>query len=147
MAGVFAGTFAHSLDGKGRVIIPASFREKLGTGFTIALNSSIDALAVYPLEKWEEVNEQLSRVKHTDDEGMDYVRLIMANSQTDMEMDTQGRVLLPIHLREAAGLSKELTFVGMRDHIEIWDTEIFVDRARRARENFAALRRHVNETY
>ncbi len=147
MAGVFAGTFSHSLDSKGRVIIPASFREKLGAGFTIALNSSIDALAVYPQQKWEAVNEQLGRVRDTDDEGMDYLRYIMANAETDMEMDAQGRVLLPSPLREAAGLARDLVFVGMRDHIEIWDTAMFAEKTRLARERFAQLRRHVNETY
>ena len=147
MTGVFAGTFSHSLDGKGRAIIPASFREKLGSNFTMALNSSIEALALYPQEKWESVNEQLGRVRDTDEEGMDYLRYIMANAQTEMAMDAQGRVLLPANLREAIGLSRELTFVGMRDHIEIWDTAAFVEKTRKARENFAALRRHVNETY
>ena len=81
MTRVFAGTFSHSLDGKGRVIIPAGFRDLLGSGFTIALNSSIDALALYPQEKWDAVNEQLSRVRDTDDEGMAYVRYIMANGR------------------------------------------------------------------
>ena len=103
MTRVFAGTYSHSLDGKGRVIIPAGFRDLLGSGFTIALNSSIDALALYPQEKWDAVNEQLSRVRDT--------------------------------------------FVGMRDHIELWDSAAFAEKARIARENFAALRRHVNETY
>ena len=93
------------------------------------------------------MNEQLGRVRDTDEEGMDYLRYIMANAQTEMEMDAQGRVLLPANLREAIGLSRELTFVGMRDHIEIWDTAAFVEKTRKARENFAALRRHVNETY
>ncbi|MCL1963705.1 MAG: division/cell wall cluster transcriptional repressor MraZ [Firmicutes bacterium] len=147
MAGVFAGTFSHSLDGKGRVIIPASFREKLGSGFTIALSSGIDALAVYPPAKWEAVNEQLSRVRDTDDEGMDYLRYIMANAQTDLEMDAQGRVLLPQPLREAVGLTRDLTFVGMRDHVEIWDAAAYAEKSLKARENFAKLRRHVNETY
>lgn len=144
---VFAGTFSHSLDGKGRVIIPAGFRDLLGSGFTIALNSSIDALALYPQEKWDAVNEQLARVRDTDDEGMAYVRYIMANAQTDMDMDAQGRVLVPTNLREAAGITRDLTFVGMRDHIELWDSAAFAEKARIARENFAALRRHVNETY
>lgn len=147
MTRVFAGTYSHSLDGKGRVIIPAGFRELLGSGFTIALNSSIEALALYPESKWDAVNEQLSRVRDTDEEGMAYVRYVMANAMTDMEMDAQGRVLIPTHLREAAGIGRELTFVGMRDHIELWDSEAFAEKTRKARENFAALRRHVNETY
>lgn len=147
MTRVFAGSYSHSLDGKGRVIIPAGFRELLGVGFTIALNSSIDALALYPQQKWEAVSDQLSRVRDTDEEGMAYVRYIMANAQTDMDMDAQGRVLLPANLREAAGIVRDVTFVGMRDHIELWDSDAFAEKARQARENFAALRRHVNETY
>lgn len=147
MASVFSGTFSHSLDQKGRAIIPASFREKLGTGFTIALNNSIDALAVYPMSKWEEVNEQLGRVKDTDDEGMDYLRYMMANAQTDMEMDAQGRVLLPQPLREAVGLTKDLTFVGVRTHVEIWDSAAYLEKMNRAKERFPQLRRHVNDTY
>ena len=147
MAGVFAGTFSHSLDGKGRAIIPVCFRERLGTGFTIALNTSIDALAVYPQEKWEEINEQLARVRATDEDGMAYVRYIMANAQTELEMDAQGRVLLPQPLRDEARLMRDLTFVGMRDHVEIWDAAAFAEKMRIAREDFAKLRRHVNDTY
>ena len=147
MAGVFAGTFSHSLDSKGRVIIPANFREKLGTGFTIALNSSSDALAVYPLEKWEAKSELLSRVRDTDDEGMDYVRYIMANAVIDMEMDAQGRVLVPLPLREAVGLSRDLAFVGMLDHVEIWDAAAYAEKARLLRENALNSRRHVDTTY
>lgn len=147
MSNVFAGTHTHSLDSKGRATIPACFREHLTSGFTIALNSSIDALAIYPPAKWEEINEQLGKVRDTDDDGMDYLRLIMSNAQPNAEMDAQGRVLLPSNLRDFAGITRELTFVGMRDHVEVWDTEAFAEKVRRTRENFAALRRHVNEVY
>ncbi len=147
MANGFAGKYEHSLDIKGRAIIPAAFREKLGIGFTIAFNTSFDALAIYPIEKWDSVNEQLSKVRDTDDEGMDYVRLILANAQTDLEMDAQGRVLLPSLLRETIGLGKDLTFIGMRDHVEIWDTGAYLAKEKRARENLVALRRHVNDSY
>ncbi len=145
MAGVFAGTYSHSLDGKGRVIIPACYREGLGESFTVALNSSIEALALYPTEKWEAINERLSRVKDTDDEGMDYVRYIMSYAIPDTTMDAQGRVLLPAPIRSEVGLVRDVTFVGLRDHIEIWDTETFKVKERSVRERFSQLRRHVNE--
>ena len=145
MAGVFAGTFSHSLDGKGRVIIPACYREGLGESFTVALNSSIEALALYPAGKWEAINERLSRVKDTDDEGMDYVRYIMSYAIPDTTMDAQGRVLLPAPIRSEVGLERDVTFVGLRDHIEIWDTETFKAKERSVRERFSQLRRHVNE--
>ena len=147
MSSLFAGTYMHSLDIKGRATIPAGFRDHLASGFTIALNSSIDALAIYPPSKWEEVNEQLSKVRNTDDDGMDYLRLIMSNAQPDSLMDAQGRILLPANLRDFAGISRDITFIGLRDHIEVWDSVTFEEKARRTRENFTALRRHVNEVY
>ena len=147
MSGVFAGTYAHSLDMKGRATIPAGFRDHLASGFIIALNSSIDALAIYPPSKWEEVSERLSKVRDTDDDGMDYLRLIMSNAQPDSMMDAQGRILLPANLRDFVGIAREITFIGLRDHIEVWDSVTFEEKVRRTRENFTALRRHVNEVY
>ncbi|MDR0929444.1 MAG: division/cell wall cluster transcriptional repressor MraZ [Oscillospiraceae bacterium] len=148
MVNVFAGTHAHTLDKKGRAIIPAAFRDKLSAGFTIALNSSIEALAIYPLEKWEAINEQLSRVRDTDEEGMDYVRFVMSNAMIGLELDGQGRILLPQLLRDMANIDDEaLTFVGMRDHIEVWSSKAFAEKKRLAREQFAQLRKHVNDTY
>lgn len=147
MAQVFTGTFAHSLDAKGRVIIPASYRDKLGQGFTITINSSIDALVFYPAPKWETVYEQLISVRDTDDIGIDYKRYIAANALTDVEMDAQGRVLIPAPLRDAVGLTKDLTFVGMLDHAELWDSAILAEKTRKVRENFSIHRKHVDETY
>ena len=147
MSIVFAGTYAHNMDGKCRTMIPACFREHLSLGFTIALNTTIDALAIYPPAKWEEINDRLSRVRETDDEAMDYLRLVMANAQPNTEMDAQGRVLLPSSLRDFVGITRAITFVGMRDHIEVWDTEAFTEKVRVTREKFAALRKHVNEVY
>ena len=147
MAGMFTGTYAHSLDAKGRVIIPASYREKLGSGFTITINSSIDALVIYPAKKWEAVYEQLIAVRDTDEKGMDYKRYLVANAQTDIDMDAQGRVLIPAHLREAVGLSKEVTFVGMLDYAELWDTASLTEKTRITRASFAEHRKHMDETY
>lgn len=147
MAGIFTGTYAHSLDAKNRVIIPANYREKLGTGFTITINSSIDALVIYPARKWETVYEQLISVRDTDDMGMDYKRYLVANAQTDMEMDAQGRVLIPQNLRDAVGLSKEVTFVGMLDYAELWDTAALAEKTRHTRESFAEHRKHMDKTY
>lgn len=147
MSGVFAGTFSHSLDAKGRVIIPASYRDKLGSGFTITINNSLDALVLYPTEKWRAVYEMLMAVRDTDAEAMDYKRLMAANALTDVEMDAQGRVLIPSTLREVVGLEKEVSFVGMLDYAELWDTNVLAEKNRMARENFAKLRQHMDETY
>ncbi|MDL2318880.1 division/cell wall cluster transcriptional repressor MraZ [Eubacteriales bacterium OttesenSCG-928-A19] len=147
MAGVFTGMYSHSLDAKGRVIIPASYREKLGKGFTITINSSLDALVIYPADKWEAVYEQLVAVRDTDAMGMDYKRYLVANAQTDVDMDAQGRVLLPANLREEGGLIKDVTFVGMLDYVELWDTTALAEKKANTRASFAKHRRHMDETY
>lgn len=147
MAGIFTGTHSHSLDAKGRVIIPVGYREKLGASFTITLNNSIDALVIYPAEKWEDVYHLLVSVRDTDGIGVSYKRYIAANALTEQEMDAQGRVLIPQHLREAAGLTKDVTFVGMLDHAELWDSARLAETTRSVRENFAAHRDHVDRTY
>jgi len=147
MAGAFSGFHSHSLDVKGRVIIPAPFRDKLGSQFTVLPNNRFDALAIYPLKKWETFSERLSRVRETDDTGMDYLLLLMAHVQTDMQMDAQGRVLLPQTLREAVGIDKDLTFVGVLDYIEIWDSARFQERMSGLRTQLPRLNGHVDATY
>lgn len=147
MAGVFSGKHAHSLDQKGRVIIPAPFRDKLGDTFTILPNGRFDALSIYPQEKWDAYSERLSRVRETDDVGMDFLLLLMAHVQTDVQMDSQGRILLPPTLREVVGIDREVTFVGVLDTIEIWDTKKFNDRITNLRSNLPKLSGHIDTTY
>ena len=147
MAADFAGSFEHSLDSKGRVIIPVSLRDQLGEQFTIALNSENTALALYPLEKWEEIKARLSQVRSTDVKGMMYVRYIMGNAYTGNVMDAQGRILLPQKLRSKVGLARELVFVGMNDHIEIWDASCYQAQEQEAEMDFADLLAHMEERY
>jgi len=147
MAGVFAGTYAHSLDAKGRVIIPAGYRDKLGSGFTITINSTVDALVIYPAEKWASVYRKLVAVRDTDEVGTDYKRYLVANAQTDVDMDAQGRVLLPINVREAVGITREVTFVGMLEYVELWDKDAYAAKTASTRADFTTKRRHVDETY
>ena len=147
MAADFAGSFEHSLDSKGRVIIPVSLRDQLGEQFTIALNSENTALALYPLEKWEEIKARLSQVRSTDVKGMMYVRYIMGNAYTGNVMDAQGRILLPQKLRSKVGLARELVFVGMNDHIEIWDASRYQEKEQEAEMDFADLLANMEERY
>ncbi len=147
MSSVFAGTYSHNLDGKNRAIVPAAFRDKLGSGFTIALNSTSTALTLYPKVKWDVVIEQLARIRQTDDDGMDYLRYIMAHAEIDVEMDPQGRILLPQPLREAAGLTRDLVFVGMFDHAEIWDAETYAAKLLDTKTNLSQKRKHVDDIH
>ena len=143
----FSGNFAHNIDPKGRVTIPAAYREALSGGFTIGLNNQFAAIALYPKEKWEEKCEQLSRIPESDIKGTRYVRLITGNSFSDCELDGQGRVLLPVTLRQKAGLDKSIRFVGMGQYLEIWDESRYVAENEQDEENVDDLLNYVNGQY
>ena len=143
----FSGNFAHNIDPKGRVTIPAAYREALSGGFTIGLNNQFAAIALYPKEKWEEKCEQLSRIPESDIKGTRYVRLITGNSFSDCELDGQGRVLLPATLRQKAGLDKAIRFVGMGQYLEIWDESRYVAENESDEDNIDDLLNYVNGQY
>ena len=95
----FSGSFDHSLDGKGRVIIPASFREALGEDFTLTINPNKTAVAIYPKAMWDQQLERRSRINPMDKIGIQYERYVMSVSFSGNSMDAQGRVLIPLKLR------------------------------------------------
>ena len=146
-ASEFSGNYAHSIDPKGRVTIPSAYREALGESFTIGLNNEFSAIALYPAQKWEEIGQKLERIPETDAFGTEYVRIIQAFSFTGQKLDAQGRVLLPMGLRQQAGMDKNIRFVGMGRYLEIWDEEKFKAVYMRTRNNIAELLAHVNERY
>lgn len=148
VAGVeFSGNFAHTIDPKGRVTIPAAYREALAGGFTIGLNNQFAAIALYPTEKWAEKCAQLSRIPESDIKGTKYVRLITGNSFSDCELDAQGRVLLPATLRQKAGLDKGIRFVGMGQYLEIWDENRYAIESGEAEDSIDDLLDYVNGQY
>ncbi|GHU82271.1 transcriptional regulator MraZ [Clostridia bacterium] len=149
MLGAFSGEYTHSLDGKGRAIIPVNYREKLGQGFAIALNLTRTALELLPAEKWAAQCAYYAALPDTDETAMEYMRMRMASVQQESEMDAQGRVLLPVNLRRAIGLEKDLTFLGMYDRIEIWDAATYEEKMKKtaAQAEAARLAKYVNDNY
>lgn len=148
MAGVeFAGNFAHTIDPKGRVTIPAAFREALADGFTIGLNNQFAAIALYPKAKWNEKCEQLAKIPESDIMGTRYVRLITGNSFSGCELDNQGRVLLPATLRAKVGMDKAIRFVGMGGYLEIWDEQRYLRESDVSEQSIDDLLNYVNGQY
>ena len=143
----FSGSFDHSLDGKGRVIIPASFREALGENFTITINPNKTAVAIYPKEMWDQQLERLSQINPMDRVGMQYERYVMSVSFSGNSMDAQGRVLIPAKLRAKIGLARDIVFVGLNRYIEIWDAEVYAKLEAETEEDFEELADYVYEKY
>lgn len=143
----FSGNYTHNIDPKGRVTIPAAYREALGESFTIGLNNDFSAIALYPVEKWQDMSERLDRIPDSDVRGMAYVRLIKAFSFTQQQLDGQGRVLLPAALRKKAGMDKAIRFVGVGRYLEIWDEDRFAATCEQNEMNFEDLLSYVNDRY
>ena len=143
----FSGNYTHNIDPKGRATIPAAYREALADGFTLGLNNDFNAIALYPLEKWNEIGQRLDRIPDSDARGMAYVRFIKTFSYTGQSLDNQGRVLLPQGLRQQVGLEKAIRFVGVGRYLEIWDEGRFMQQYLSTKENIADLMAYVNERY
>ena len=143
----FSGSFDHSLDGKGRVIIPSSFREALGEDFTITINPDKTAVAIYPKEMWDKQLERLSRIDPMDKLGARYERYLMSVSFSGNSMDAQGRVLIPMKLRSKIGLTRDIVFVGLNQYIEIWDAEVYAQMETQTEMDFEDISDYVYQKY
>lgn len=118
---MFIGEYQHSLDTKGRVIIPSKFREELGEEFVIT--KGLDGcLFVYSKSEWKKLEEKLQQLPISNKEARAFVRFFFAGA-TECVLDKQGRALLPQNLREHAHLKREAVVIGVMSRIEIWDRE------------------------
>ena len=118
---MFMGEYRHTVDPKGRLIVPSKFRELLGAEFVVTRGLD-GCLFVYPMESWEAYVEELKKLPLTDRNARLFTRFIIAGATT-CELDKQGRILIPTTLREFANLKKDVLLAGMLDHIEIWDED------------------------
>jgi MraZ protein len=115
---VFLGRYAHNLDAKGRLAIPARFRDALAG--EVILTRGIDrCLALYPMEAWRPLAEKVAALPLTDVDARNFRRLVFAEA-ADLHLDAQGRILIPPDLRRYAGLEREALVVGVDASIEIW---------------------------
>lgn len=118
---MFKGEYSHSVDAKGRIIMPAKFREILGDMFVVT--KGLDGcLFVYPNEEWKNIENKFREIPLTTKDARKFSRFFFAGA-ADCEVDKQGRVLIPSVLREFAGLNKEVVLVGVLNRIEIWSKE------------------------
>ena len=118
---MFKGEYNHTIDTKGRVIIPAKFRDKLGEAFVIT--KGLDGcLYGYANEDWQVFEDKLSSLSITNKDSRQFTRFFLAGA-ADCEVDKQGRILIPSVLWEFAGLEKDVVLVGVSRRIEIWNKE------------------------
>lgn len=115
------GEFKHNLDIKGRMAIPAKFRSKLANGAIITRGLD-NCLFVFANDEWEELAKKLVSLPLAQANSRAFARLMLAGAM-DVEIDTQGRILIPDYLRKYAGLDKKVVVTGLYNRIEVWDSD------------------------
>ena len=121
------GEYNHTIDAKGRLIIPSKFRDSLGDEFVVT--KGLDGcLFVYDNKEWSAFEEKLKSLPLTNKDARQFVRFFLAGA-TLAEVDKQGRILVPANLREFAGLEKEVVLVGVASRVEIWSKSRWEDAA------------------
>ena len=118
---MFIGEYEHSVDEKGRVLVPSKFRAKLGEKVVITKGLE-SCLYIYTMEEWTKFEEKLSSLPFSSKDARNFTRFFLAGAE-ECEIDKQGRVLLPSNLRTYASLEKAITSIGVSNRIEIWNTE------------------------
>ena len=128
---LFRGISNANLDAKGRLSMPARFRERLIVGADGKLVVTVDVrekcLLLYPLPEWEIVQEQLDALPNIRPEAR-WLQRILIGHATDLELDGNGRILLPGPLRDHCGLKKLLVLVGQGNKLEIWARDVWRSR-------------------
>ncbi len=120
------GEFKHTIDAKGRVIMPARFRDDIGTNFCVTVSTD-GCLRAYSMENWLALDARLQALPDSDPKAVGYKRHIYSHT-IECEFDKQGRALLNEKLRSYAGLEKDVVVVGMSGYVEIWNPERWENR-------------------
>lgn len=132
---MFLGTHQPKLDDKGRLILPAKFRDQLANGLVITRGQE-RCLYVFPAVQFQEMYQELSKAPLTSKQARDYIR-VMLSGASDEVPDKQGRITIPAALREYAGLDRELTVVGVGNRAEIWASSAWSEYLARQESEFA----------
>ncbi|WP_151735848.1 division/cell wall cluster transcriptional repressor MraZ [Paenibacillus tengchongensis] len=131
---MFMGEFQHSIDDKGRIIIPAKFRELLGASF-VATRGLDSCLFVYPMEEWGIMEQKLKSLSLMKSDARAFSRFFFSGA-TECVWDKQGRVNLPANLRQYAKLDKDCVILGVSNRVEIWNKGLWEQYFEQSEESF-----------
>jgi len=137
---MFRGRFEHTIDSKGRISIPAKFRELLAEKYDerVMITNFDRCLVAYPYEEWRSMEEKISSLSMVKKEAKAFQRFFVS-AAVECPIDKLGRILIPPILRSYAQLEKEVVFAGMVKKFEIWSKERFLEEIQKAEENFEGM--------
>ena len=143
---MFRGCFEHTIDDKGRLSIPAKFRDALDTTFTppLMVTRQKECLVAYPQDEWRELETRMSRLPSFDANLKAFRRFFYAPAQ-ECPMDKAGRMLVPPTLRTYANLDRQVVLAGMGRHFEIWCKEVYDAAMDDVAENFETIAAAMGE--
>lgn len=134
---MFYGTFSPKLDDKGRLFLPAKFRDAMAPGCVATLGFE-RTVAIYPMAAFEQMNRTVSSLPLTVSRNRDYARMFRANAH-DQLPDKQGRVVLPQHLRDYARLDRDLVVNGAGAFLEVWDATKWAEYCEAKQDGYAEM--------
>jgi MraZ protein len=115
------GEYRHTIDAKGRLIVPSRFREELGDCFVITRGLD-NCLFVYPQREWVLIERKLKALPFTKADARAFMRFFFSGA-VEVEQDRQGRVLIPSNLRDYAGIKRDVVVIGVSNRVEVWSQE------------------------
>ncbi|ANX12181.1 cell division/cell wall cluster transcriptional repressor MraZ [Fictibacillus arsenicus] len=134
---MFMGEYQHSIDEKGRMIIPSKFREELGTEFI--LTRGLDQCVFgYPLSEWKVIEEKLKSLPFTKKDARAFTRFFFSGA-AECQLDKQGRVNIASPLRDYAKLEKDCVVIGVSNRIEIWSKSIWEEYFSKSEDSFGEI--------
>jgi MraZ protein len=143
---VFRGRYDHTIDPKGRLSIPARYRDELAARntTTLVLSEGDHCVSAYPLDEWEKLEESLRQQSSFLPERRNVVRLMVASAK-ECPVDRAGRTLVPPELREFAGLRKDVVVAGSLEFFEIWSRDRWIDYRQSLRGSYDEMTRKLAE--
>lgn len=120
---MFMGEYQHSIDDKGRMIVPAKFRDSLGASFIVTRGLD-QCLFVYPREEWTVLEQKLKELPMMKSDARAFTRFFFSGA-TECELDKQGRINIPSNLRDYAKLDKDCVVLGVSNRVEVWSKAVW----------------------
>ncbi len=140
---MFLGQYQHTVDGKGRLVLPARYRDRLVNGCVVTKGQE-RCLYVFPMDRWEEEVAKYRNLSRTDARARRLARAFFAGA-IRQQLDAAGRVQLPSRLREYADLGKQVTVIGVEDRAEIWNTEAWEQYDEQADEFYSSIEEALSD--
>jgi MraZ protein len=141
---MFMGEYHHSVDDKGRLIIPSKFRDELGTKFIVTRGIE-NCLFVYSLESWEKIVNKLETLPFTKKDARAFIRFFLSGA-SEAEFDKQGRINITSPLISYANITKECVVIGTGDRLEIWSEESWNDFFTSAKDSMSNIAENLFES-